>query len=89
MLRGACEESVTEDMAKTGGKKQAAKTKEHMSRIIEYIEMHGESGIRDLANHIDLGLSRTRTILSSMDEIEPHGESRARVYRLKKDKSFK
>ena len=75
--------------AKTGGKKQAAKRKEHMSRIIEYIEMHGESGIRDLANHIDLGLSRTRTILSSMDEIEPHGESRARVYRLKKDKSFK
>ncbi len=69
---------------KTSGKKQAAKTKENINKIIKHIKVHEESTIRELSNCIGLSLSRTRVILASMDEIESVGESRARTYRLKK-----
>ena len=39
---------------------------------------------RDIAEIIGLSAERTRVILSKMDDVEPVGENRNRMYMLKK-----
>lgn len=39
---------------------------------------------RDIAEIIGLSAERTRVVLSKMDDIEPVGENRNRMYKLKK-----
>ena len=53
-------------------------------KISEYLEQHGEAKTKDIAEHIDLSPSRTRAILSEMENVEKLGTNTNRKYRLKK-----
>lgn len=68
---------------KTRDKKQGIKTEQHIADIIEYLEMVGEAGTAEIAEHINLGQERTRVILKNMENIEASGNNKNRKYRLK------
>jgi predicted HTH transcriptional regulator len=67
-------------------KKVSQKTEKSINIILEHLKTHGQSTTRELADQLGLSLPRTRAILAEMGEIEPVGERRWRVYRLKQDK---
>lgn len=80
-------------MGKTGGKNRRQKPAEKSGRITQEKEREivallktGESlRTGEVADALDLGLSRTRELLSSMVSkglVVPEGTGRARVYRL-------
>jgi predicted HTH transcriptional regulator len=69
---------------KASDKKQAIKTSDSIKKIRAYLEEHGVSKTKDIANDINLSPARTRAILSKMQDVEPLGENRNRKYRLKK-----
>ena len=68
---------------KTSDKKQAIKTLENMETIRNYLKENGPSKTSDISDFINLSSSRTRMILSEMDDIETIGENRNRKYKLK------
>ena len=69
---------------KTSEENKRRKTSENIMKISEYLEQHGEAKTKDIAEHIDLSPSRTRAILSEMENVEKLGTNTNRKYRLKK-----
>lgn len=69
---------------KTNGKKQTTKTEKHREKIREFLAQTELASARDIAEIIGLSAERTRVVLSKMDDIEPVGENRNRMYKLKK-----
>ena len=66
---------------KPGDKK--SKTNVNMDRIKEILAQHGEMKTKDVAEYINLGVSRTRELLGMMEEVEIVGGNKDRRYRLK------
>ncbi len=52
-------------------------------KIYAYLEKNGASKTNDIANYINLSPSRTRAILSQMDNIQTIGTNTNRKYELK------
>ena len=52
-------------------------------KIYAYLEEYGESKTNDIARYINLSPSRTRAILSQLDNIESIGTNTNRKYKLK------
>ena len=52
-------------------------------KIVEYLEQNGDATTNEIADYIGLSTSRTRAILSAMDNIEPTGTNTNRKYKLK------
>ncbi len=69
---------------KTNDKKQTTKTENHREKIREFLIQTELASAKDIAKIIGLSAERTRVILSKMDNIEPIGENRNRMYKLKK-----
>ena len=69
---------------KTNDKKQTTKTEKHREKIREFLAQTELASARDIAEIIGLSAERTRVVLSKMDDIEPVGENRNRMYKLKK-----
>ena len=69
---------------KTNDKKQTTKTESHREIIREFLTQTELASARDIAEIIGLSAERTRVILSKMDDVEPVGENRNRMYMLKK-----
>ena len=65
-------------------KKQTIKTESHREKIWEFLTQTELASARDIAEIIELSEVRTRVILSKMDDVEPVGENRNRMYMLKK-----
>lgn len=65
-------------------KKQTIKTESHREKIREFLTQTELASARDIAEIIELSEERTRVILSKMDDVEPVGENRNRMYMLKK-----
>lgn len=63
--------------------KQAKKTSDNMKKIQGYLEKNGESKTNDIADYIGLSPSRTRAILSKMENVEIIGTNTNRKYKLK------
>ena len=76
-------EFIKKQAIKTSDKKQAIKTLENMETIRNYLKENGPSKTSDISDYINLSSSRTRMILSEMDDIETIGENRNRKYKLK------
>ena len=55
-----------------------------MAEIIDFIKQNGESKASDIAGYIGLSVTRTRALLSEMQEIEPIGANRNRLYRIRR-----
>ncbi len=68
---------------KTNDKKQTTKTELHREKIREFLAQNELAKARDIALIIGLSAERTRVILSRMDDVEPVGENRNRMYKLK------
>jgi len=75
---------------KTGDKKSAikngdkiGKTIKNIEKIREYLVKHGDVKAKDISEYIGLGPSRTRELLSLMDDVELIGTNKTRRYRLK------
>ena len=56
-----------------------------MRKIQAYLEQYGETKTNDIAAYIKLSPSRTRAILSEMENIEVIGTTTNRKYKLKKE----
>ena len=54
-----------------------------MEKIQGYLEKNGESKTNDIAGYIGLSPSRTRAILSKMENVEIIGTNTNRKYKLK------
>ncbi len=83
---------VKKQAKKTSEEKQAKKTSEdnkqqkttnNIMKIYAYLEKNGASKTNDIANYINLSPSRTRAILSQMDNIQTIGTNTNRKYELK------
>ena len=68
---------------KNGDKKTAIKTKEAFEQIRKFLLLNGESKTTEIASQIRLGVSRTRELLSLMEDVVPMGKNRGRTYRLR------
>jgi predicted HTH transcriptional regulator len=78
------EESKRRKQAKkTGEESKRKKTSDNIERICEYLAKHGESKTNDIADYINLSPSRTRAILSKMENVEIIGTNTNRKYKLK------
>lgn len=77
-------EFTKKHLIKTNGKKQTTKTEKHREKIREFLAQTELASARDIAEIIGLSAERTRVVLSKMDDIEPVGENRNRMYKLKK-----
>ena len=77
-------EFVKKQTIKTNDKKQTTKTESHREKIREFLTQTELASARDIAEIIGLSAERTRVILSKMDDVEPVGENRNRMYMLKK-----
>ena len=66
---------------KIGGKK--SKIEINIEKIRDFFMKHGEMRTKDVAEHVKLGVSRTRELLGMMDDVEIVGGNRDRRYRLK------
>lgn len=64
--------------------KQAKKISNHIAKIYEYLTQYGEGKTNDIAAYIGLSASRTRAILSELDNIEIIGTNTNRKYKIKK-----
>ena len=69
---------------KINDKKQTTKTENHREKIRDFLIQTELASAKDIAKIIGLSAERTRVILSKMDNIEPIGENRNRMYKLKK-----
>ena len=66
---------------KIGDKK--SKTEMNMDKIRAFLIQHGEMRTKDVAEYVELGVSRTRELLGMMDDVEIIGGNKDRRYRLK------
>lgn len=64
--------------------KQAKKISNHIAKIYEYLTQYGEGKTNDIVAYIGLSASRTRAILSELDNIEIIGTNTNRKYKIKK-----
>lgn len=55
----------------------------HIAKIYEYLTQYGEGKTNDIAAYIGLSASRTRAILSELDNIEIIGTTRIESIKLK------
>ena len=70
-------------MKKTSEENKRRKTNDNIARIYEYLTQFGEAKTNDIAAYIGLSASRTRAILSSMEDVEVIGTNTNRKYKLK------
>ncbi len=63
------------------------KTSDNIAKKYEYLEKYGEAGTNDIADYLDLSHSRTRAILSGLENIEIIGTNTNRKYKLKKSET--
>ena len=68
---------------KTNDKKRTTKIEEHREKIREFLSQNGLSKAKDIAPMIGLSPERTRVILSKMEDVEPVGKNKNRMYKLK------
>lgn len=68
---------------KNGDKKTAKKSEVHIKNIIEFLSTVGEASTAEIAEKIGLKPSRTREILSTLDDVEAIGSNKDRKYILK------
>ena len=68
---------------KTGEEKRAKKTDDNIKKILLYLEKNGEAKTKDISACLGLSSSRTRALLSEMENIEALGTNTNRRYRLK------
>ncbi len=68
---------------KISDKKQAKKTSDNIQKIKGYLCEYGESTTNEIAEYLGLSSARTRALLKSIEDIEPIGGNRNRVYKLK------
>lgn len=68
---------------KNGDKKTATKSEVHIKKIIEFLSTVGEASTAEIAEKIGLKPSRTREILSTLDDVEAIGSNKDRKYILK------
>lgn len=79
-----CEETSDKNKRyKTNDKKRTTKTEEHREKIREFLSQNGLSKAKDIAPIIGLSPERTRVILSKMEDVEPVGKNKNRMYKLK------
>ena len=64
-------------------RKQAKKTDDNIKKILLYLEKNGEAKTKDISACLGLSSSRTRALLSEMENIEALGTNTNRRYRLK------
>jgi len=77
------EEVRRRNPAKKSGKVgKRSQTIEREKKITEYLAKNESATTAELAGYIGLGVSRTREILSAMDNIEAEGATTSRVYKL-------
>ncbi len=76
---------IKKQAVKTGDKKQAVKTNRNQEKIRLYLQEQGTAKTSDIAEMLDLSVTRVRVILPEMDNIEALGRNRARRYRLRKE----
>ena len=69
---------------KTSDKKQVRKTTMNKEKIREYLKKKGEAKTIDIAEVLNLSVSRTRAILSEMEDVLPLGSNSNRTYKIKK-----
>ena len=69
---------------KTSEENRRRKTSNHIAKIYEYLTQYGEGKTNDIAAYIGLSASRTRAILSELDNIEIIGTNTNRKYKIKK-----
>ncbi|MFI3214604.1 MAG: winged helix-turn-helix transcriptional regulator [Eubacteriales bacterium] len=55
-----------------------------MDEIRKYLAKNGECKTKDIAEHINLSIPRTRAIIAEMDDVLPNGTNTNRVYSLQK-----
>lgn len=77
-------EFVEKQAKKTGEENKRRKTSNHIAKIYEYFTQYGEGKTNDIAAYIGLSVSRTRAILSELDNIEIIGTNTNRKYKIKK-----
>ena len=65
-------------------RKQAKKTDDNIKKILFYLEKNGESKTKDISSCLGLSSSRTRALLSGIEDVEALGTNTNRRYRLKK-----
>jgi predicted HTH transcriptional regulator len=68
---------------KTSEENRRRKTSDNIEKICEYLKNHGESKTNNIADYLELSPSRTRAILTNMDNVEKIGTTTNRKYRLK------
>ena len=71
---------VLEFEKKTNEENKRRKTNDNIMKIYAYLEEYGESKTNDIAHYINLSPSRTRAILSQLDNIESIGTNTNRKY---------
>ena len=69
---------------KTVEESRRRKTDDHIAKIYEYLTQFDEAKTNDIANYIGLSASRTRVILSKMENVDIIGTNTNRRYKLKK-----
>ena len=67
---------------KQATKNKRKKTSEHEQKLKDYLNIHGESHIRALAEYVGLSSARTRAILAEMPEVFAEGDRNKRTYHL-------
>jgi predicted HTH transcriptional regulator len=73
---------------KTGDKKMAIKTEYHFEKIRDFLSMQDVASASEIADVIGLKISRTKEILSMIDDIEAIGSNKNRKYKLKNKNKF-
>ena len=68
---------------KTSDKKQVRKTTMNKEKIREYLKKNGEAKTSDIAEVLNLSVSRTRAILAEMEDVLALGSNSNRTYMLK------
>ena len=63
--------------------KQAKETDDNIKKILLYLEKNAEAKTKDISACLGLSSSRTRALLSEMENIEALGTNTNRRYRLK------
>ena len=76
------ENKQRKQVEKTSKETKRRKTIENMRKIEGYLEKNGESKTNDIAAYVELSPSRTRAILSQMENVEVIGTNTNRKYKL-------
>lgn len=75
-------EFVKKQAIKTNAKNKQEKTEENRLLIREYLSQNGRSKTSEIAKYIGLSPSRTRAILTEMEDVIIEGANKNRKYRL-------